>query len=183
MGPLCTPLSLCCCCVAYVFWIFSEIAHFSISSFGMRFDFCGHISSSFVKRNQRRVTPQTPDWLKKEKRSRREEEGAWWQVAGAQGSPGISVSGESGSLRGRKLFNGAYMSNIARRKSRTERRRREVVAAAAAVDVNFGSCSCCWKLREIFLLFNLIRIPTFYWRLWRRRCSNIKKRICFRQNI
>lgn len=85
--------------------------------------------------------------------------------------------GESGSLRGRKLFNGAYMSNIARRKSRTERRRREVVAAAVAVavDIDVGSCCCCWKLREIFVLFNLIRIPTFYWRLWRRRCSNITK--------
>lgn len=97
---------------------------------------------------------------------------------GAQGGTDIFVSGrESASLRGRKLFNGAYMSNIARRKSRTERRRREVFAAAVAVDV--GSCSCCWKLREIFLLFNLIRIPTFYWRLWRRRCSNIKKKYAF----
>lgn len=71
----------------------------------------------------------------------------------AQGGAGISVSGrESGSLRGRKLFNGAYMSNIARRKSRTERRRRELVAAAVAVDVDVGSCSCCWKLREIFFI-------------------------------
>lgn len=42
----------------------------------------------------------------------------------------------SGSLRGRKLFNGAYMSNISRRKSRTARRR-----VAAAVDVAAaGSC-------------------------------------------
>lgn len=142
------PSSLCCCCcVAYVFWIFSEIAHFSISSFGMRFDFCGHISSSFVKRNQRRVTPQTSDWLKKGAEGR----GQGGRLQGHSGGAGISVSGrESGILRGRKLFNGAYMSNIARRKSRTERRRRELVAAAVAVDV--GSCSCCWKLREIFFI-------------------------------
>lgn len=70
MPPLPSPplsLSLCAAAAAWhmFFWIFSEIAHFSISSFGMRFDFCGHISSSFVKRNQRRVTPETSDWLKK----------------------------------------------------------------------------------------------------------------------
>lgn len=156
MPPLPSPpplsLSLCAAAAAWhmFFWIFSEIAHFSISSFGMRFDFCGHISSSFVKRNQRRVTPETSDWLKK---------GAEWRgegrLVGCRGTRGRwhLRFGESGSLWGRKLFNGAYMSNIAWRKSRTERRRREVVAAAVAVaaDVDVGSCSCCcWKLREIF---------------------------------
>lgn len=50
----------------------------------MRFDFCGHISSSFVKRNQRRVTPETSDWL-----------GGWMEgdcTAGGGGGEDISVS-------------------------------------------------------------------------------------------
>lgn len=149
MGPpLRTPLDfpLSAAAASHMFFGFSvksRISQFPV--LGCASIFCGHISSSFVKRNQRRVTPQTSDWLKKGAAR----EGRMV----AQGGAGISVSGrESGSLRGRKLFNGAYMSNIARRKSRTERRRRELVAAAVAVDVDVGSCSCCWKLREIFFI-------------------------------
>lgn len=164
MGPLLSP-SLC-CCVTYVFWIFSEIAHFSISSFWMRFDFCGHISSSFVKRNQRRVTPQTSDWLKKEKRSRGEGEGARWQVAGAQGGTLASpFRGSLGVCEGgnylmartcRTLLGGNHALNVAVARSSLPLSLSPSTSAAAAAA---GSCV------KFFLLFNLIRIPTFYWRL------------------